>query len=472
MKIQINQLGPIQKSSTVDLNKKFMVFVGDNGSGKTYVANLLFGIFKAVWMLIDKQHSKENSLKADFNQKDKIALGVEEIPRKLALNSRMVKLWFNGLPESLLDKVDINFILDYKQDFLQRGINIDVNSEGNWISYVKEKGENIILRKGKRKDKGFENLTEEEKKIAKNSDWLEAILNDFIKPEKAHNTTFFPANRGSLLSTFKYILRKEREEKDEIFRINKEGRNLNEAEIKYYQTSYSLPYKVLVNKLENFDTQPLIIQHQYQDLLQELEEIMGGSIKVSETLEGFGRRRYTYTLKDSEEELELFMASSSVNQLSTLYLYLKYWVQESHNTIIIDEPEINLHPDNQVKLVNLLMKFADRDNNKVIMTTHSPLLADAVNNHIRIGYLQAKGGEQQKAWLKENEEYLKKHAFDLNENLTYKDFVVYHFEQGGIEEYPITDYGVVFDSFRETNNNVIEVEEELNEQIYDSIYKQ
>ncbi len=55
MKIQINQLGPIKTPSTIDLDKRFMVFVGENGSGKTYVANLLFGILERWGILLGKK---------------------------------------------------------------------------------------------------------------------------------------------------------------------------------------------------------------------------------------------------------------------------------------------------------------------------------------------------------------------------------------------------------------------------------
>ena len=46
------------------------------------------------------------------------------------------------------------------------------------------------------------------------------------------------------------------------------------------------------------------------------------------------------------------------------------------------------HPENQVKLVDLLIQFAIQKDNKVLVTTHSPLLANAVNNYIYLDVLK------------------------------------------------------------------------------------
>lgn len=46
MKIKVNDLGAI-KEGTIDLSKKLTVFCGPNGTGKTYMAYLIYAITKA-----------------------------------------------------------------------------------------------------------------------------------------------------------------------------------------------------------------------------------------------------------------------------------------------------------------------------------------------------------------------------------------------------------------------------------------
>lgn len=46
MKLLVKNFGPIcNNTQTIDLSKKFYVFVGNNNSGKTYISQLLWAIF-------------------------------------------------------------------------------------------------------------------------------------------------------------------------------------------------------------------------------------------------------------------------------------------------------------------------------------------------------------------------------------------------------------------------------------------
>jgi predicted ATP-binding protein involved in virulence len=64
------------------------------------------------------------------------------------------------------------------------------------------------------------------------------------------------------------------------------------------------------------------------------------------------------------------------------YLYL----QEAKNKVIlIDEPELSLHPSWQNKVVGIYEKFAKINNNQIIIATHSPhILANVENKYIRV----------------------------------------------------------------------------------------
>lgn len=47
--------------------------------------------------------------------------------------------------------------------------------------------------------------------------------------------------------------------------------------------------------------------------------------------------------------------------------------------LIIDEPEVNLHPDWQFKLANILMLLVKKLNVSIYINTHSPLFIEAIN---------------------------------------------------------------------------------------------
>lgn len=56
---------------------------------------------------------------------------------------------------------------------------------------------------------------------------------------------------------------------------------------------------------------------------------------------------------DEGLKIDLYNASSSIKQIAPLLLYLRYRAAPNQ-TLIIDEPEMNLHPEGQAKLLEAL----------------------------------------------------------------------------------------------------------------------
>lgn len=76
--------------------------------------------------------------------------------------------------------------------------------------------------------------------------------------------------------------------------------------------------------------------------------------------------------------IDLHNASSSIKQLASLLLYLRYRADKDQ-LLIIDEPEINLHPESQVKLLEVFGILVNLGV-KVLITTHSPYFMAHLNN--------------------------------------------------------------------------------------------
>jgi predicted ATP-binding protein involved in virulence len=69
-----------------------------------------------------------------------------------------------------------------------------------------------------------------------------------------------------------------------------------------------------------------------------------------------------------------------------MFLYLK---DIKDMLILIDEPELSLHPTWQNKILKLYENYAKKNNCQIIMATHSPLiLGSAKNKYIRILYFE------------------------------------------------------------------------------------
>ncbi|MCP4050333.1 MAG: ATP-binding protein, partial [bacterium] len=194
----------------------------------------------------------------------------------------------------------------------------------------------------------------------------------------------------------------------------------------------------------------------YDDLLSELYQIMGGEIiyekpvSISNYVEKFkiGRK--------NGEQLRMDLASSSVNQLSTLFLFLKYWAKSERNFLMIDEPEENLHPENQVLLLNLLLEFVA--NNRLLITTHSPLIAEVVNNYLVLNQLENK------------EEVMKE--FNLSDTDIGPDNTgIYFFQGETVVEHKIENYGTIFTSFKLAQDKVYGLGEKLSDLMFSQLNK-
>jgi len=107
-----------------------------------------------------------------------------------------------------------------------------------------------------------------------------------------------------------------------------------------------------------------------------LEDIIGGDILFSNPEPGT-LREIIFQAKNSVA-LEIPIASSMVKELSSLVLYLRY-LSEPGDWLIIDEPEMNLHPEAQAKIIEFLAILAN-SGLRVLFTTHSPYMLDHLEN--------------------------------------------------------------------------------------------
>jgi hypothetical protein len=119
------------------------------------------------------------------------------------------------------------------------------------------------------------------------------------------------------------------------------------------------------------------------------KHILGGSTTVSED------KDLVFAPEGSDVVLPMALASSTVKSLAPLSFYLRH-IAKKEDFLIIDEPELNLHPDNQ-RLVARLLARLSRAGIKVLMSTHSDYVIRELNNLIMLhadktGELRSKHG--------------------------------------------------------------------------------
>ena len=99
----------------------------------------------------------------------------------------------------------------------------------------------------------------------------------------------------------------------------------------------------------------------------------------------FSNKNGEDVIKFDTKELALQESASGYQSVIPLFLVMKYFSNKKteaagNKTFIIEEPELNLYPKTQNRLVSVLAKFANENNNNLIITTHSPYILSSINN--------------------------------------------------------------------------------------------
>lgn len=119
-----------------------------------------------------------------------------------------------------------------------------------------------------------------------------------------------------------------------------------------------------------------------------LQDLMGGSYKSVD-------KQVMYMPKKERGRdkvaIPVYVASSSIKSLFLIDLYINS-LAEKNGMLIIDEPELNLHPDNQRKMAGLLARLVN-SGVKVLVTTHSDYLIRELNNRVMLN-LEVENKEQ------------------------------------------------------------------------------
>ena len=95
---------------------------------------------------------------------------------------------------------------------------------------------------------------------------------------------------------------------------------------------------------------------------------------------GFERNQAVFSLNDEDDmSLPMSNTASGVKQIGVLQLLLANRKLQPGSFLIIDEPEVNLHPEWQVKFAGILVLLAKDLDITLYINTHSPLFIQAID---------------------------------------------------------------------------------------------
>jgi len=380
MKIKVKNLGALKQAEFTlgDLT----IICGSNNSGKTYATYSLFG-FLSSWQEILQIKIDADKLSqlltagVTFIDMQQYIEDAKQIVSKASQDyTRQLSNVFATSAERFADsefQIDLdieNINLDQKFERIMRTAN---NAE--LFSFTKKEGSTEL----------FITLLAEKEQVKIPNEIIYHLIADAIKyivfAQIIPNPFIASSERTGAV-----IFRKELDfDRHRILEeIGKVGKKIDRAELflKDYE-DYALPIKKNVEFINELRFQDIskknsFILQEHSDVLNDFADIIGGAYTITPNDELY------YVPKGKKVKLSIDESSSAVRSLLDIGFYLRHEAQKG-DLLMVDEPELNLHPENQRRVARLFARLVNLGI-KVFITTHSDYIVKELNTLIMLNH--------------------------------------------------------------------------------------
>ncbi len=373
MFFELENIGAI-KHAEIELGKLTVIY-GQNNTGKTYMTYSLYGFlshlrekpfsrflraassyFRPIFKSIDK-----GKLYAELKEQGVIRIDLKEAEPDL---SRVMTLLSQLYTEKLKDIFSAS-----SNDFAMAKFHTE-----NTPDIVIDYSEPFLVGTSQYEAVKPENSCVVEIKLLSmtHSSWLidflvDDILFEFFLRKDFPNPFILSEERTGI-----QLFQREFQRKKGDFATTLKGNR--RALLEENQPHFSLP----VEKNVDFATRSELVAKSTSFLAKEkpkligyIEDMLGVRYK---TLDG----QKVVIDKITKQILPYYMSSTSVRALFDLHLWLKHQAEKG-DILFLDEPELHLHPENQLKMARLLVRLIHSGLN-VFITTRSDYLIKELSN--------------------------------------------------------------------------------------------
>ncbi len=436
MILKIEGLGII-KQAQIDLNKKLILFCGRNGTGKTYASYILQAFLQEGYPFnLECFDIILNELK----DKGSFIIERQFITQWLTANCLSVKHQLGrifGISDVTVSKLFSKFSLeaiyldeDY-DSFLHATFKFQM-TEGSLYWKISKQADNAAVTVDS--NMAFSDMKRQSIRVATLFCHILRIA-AFCKRSDARMLT---VERNSIY-TFKTELSLSRNEL--IDQIQQSGKSEIDVVGIINNSSRRYPQAVrnslrIANDLETISK----YESEFSDIATMIEkDLLLGEVSMTKN----GDVEFCGQGMAKSRKLPFHLSSSIVKTMASLVIYLRHLARRG-DTLIVDEPEMNFHPDVQVLLARIFAILTTKGL-YVVISTHSDYIIREMNNLIMAGVLNARNNQSLPADLGYMPEML----------LDYRDLSVLCFERRGktsvsVKSLEVDDEGFAMKSMDET----------------------
>lgn len=359
MKLSIRNVGKLKKAD-VEING-ITVITGENDTGKSTVGKVLWSVFNGFYEIDEKVY------------KEKVS-ELEKIVDKLMKENSYNKITDNfkdffGIFDRTEEKIAIELLKNNK-NYSENEIKIIINNYkkdlkiGNISNFVQEINDTLKIS---------------DKEIIK------VIVSRVINKE-FHNqiNAIFSKEKMNIGEINLKIKEKEIELKIEnngisdvknYFLINKETMYIDNPFIldsydfddENHQTHLATN---VFSENENSVISEIKIKKKLNNIYQKLNSVLSGEILEN--------KNSKFVYRKNSEDIDLKNLSTGLKTFAIIKMLLQNGTLEENGTIILDEPEIHLHPEWQLKFAELIVLLQKEFRMHILLTTHSPYFLNAI----------------------------------------------------------------------------------------------
>ncbi len=426
----------------------FMLFVGDNNSGKSYLLSLLWGIHNiGIDRLIgstniletEESYALENWLMKQIQiaqKKGKHNVLLSEIHGLLSsvLNDGL-KRYKNRLARWIFNSPDLSI----------GHIEIEIGDLSKEVLYFQvEAGKVLIFTDGKHKyGLGKHNWDRIEEPNLKSDIWflITAIYSCVLDIDLGYisdGNIYLPAARTGFMLT-----------KDIINKVGRKN-TFNIAEEKEDITPFTRPINQFLDVMGDLALEKKG-RDEYRGIADNVEETMAeGTVEINM----MPNKEVLYVPQGKKKGMPLRVVSAVVTELSPLILLLKH--RQQLDSFYYEEPEMCLHPQLQQKMGRILSRIVNAGIDMTV-TTHSDIILQHINNMIKLSRHP------------QCEELCKKLGYGKSDLLYPEQIKVYQFESKNnrktvVRELVCRDNGFVIPTFNDALDRIMDESYEIQEQ--------
>jgi len=377
MKIKVKNLGAL-KQAEFELGA-LTIICGGNNTGKTYATYALFG-FLYTW--------RQNfSIKIDsteiFRLLDDGVTNIDinnYVKKAQQIVDKGCEIYTKQLPNIFASAQDRFKITEFKV-ILE---NEDISVSGEFERTIGSSQASLFsIKKAEEGTQLIVTLLAEVEEVKIPVDVIKKMISDALNNivfSKIFPKSFIASAERTGAAIFRKELNFARNRLLE--EIGQASNNIHPIEFLFKKyDDYALPIKTNVDftrQLETIAKKNSFIAEKHSKTLDSFADIIGGKYTVTDNDQLY------YEPKGKRIKLAMDESSSAVRSLLDLGFYLRHEAQPG-DLLMIDEPELNLHPENQRRVARLLARLVNLGI-KVFITTHSDYIIKELNTLIMLNH--------------------------------------------------------------------------------------